>query len=140
MWIQAKTWHVYVSYGWPIINENYLCCVIPSLIWRGLSSSVQACIYTCVDYLHRIMKSNQLKYNFSETNISPRLRTSLVRKMFCSCLERRFPMQQLRCKSNRMMSSIYWASLCNTSQMPEEKKNTMSLTWNSMFLINQLIK
>ena len=41
--------------------NNYRFYSIPSLILRELSSSVQACMYTCEGYLHGILPSKQLE-------------------------------------------------------------------------------
>lgn len=71
---------------------------------------------TCIKHAIQPVKL----YKVSEINISLRTSAAAVRKMFCSCLEHRFPLQQSRHRSNQMMSSICLASLCNTSQMPEK--------------------
>jgi hypothetical protein len=60
-----------------------------------------------------------------------------VRKMLCSCLERRFPIQRLWGKKNQMKSSMYSASLGNTFQTPE--KHTKLITWKFMVLMNKIM-
>lgn len=89
--IQTRTSHFYTSCVWTRINGNNSCCAIPSSIWRALSSSVQACMSTCEDYLHGVMKFNQLRYKIDGINVG--IRTSVVRKVLGSCLERRLPTQ-----------------------------------------------
>lgn len=104
-----------ISYVWPKINVSYRL-----LSLRFGESFLPLCKHVCIHVRTTCIELCQLDHlKYIQWNkYHPKVIINRE-KMFCSCLERRFPMQQSQHKSNQTKSSICLASLCNTSQKPE---------------------